>query len=83
MAAKDSLSQLGHWLFWRRVTLRKRERLIPVNLAGGVLDAGFNLIWKNYRCGHFLHAEFKMLIPVASVRSKPAGSIKKKVGKHL
>lgn len=56
------------------------ERLIPVNLAGGVLDAGFNLIWKNYRCGHFLHAEFKMLIPVASVRSKPTGSIKKKSG---
>jgi len=45
-----------------------------------VLDAGFNLIWKNYKCDHFLHAEFKMLIPAASVKKQTSWLNQEKSG---
>lgn len=59
----------GCWLFWKRLTLRERD---PEPSKSGRWSAWsrFNLIWKNNKYDHFLHTEFKMLIPVASVKKQ-------------
>lgn len=52
----------------------------PRKPAGGLLDAGCHSIWKNYKWDHFLHPEFKMLIPVASVKKQTSWLNQEKSG---
>lgn len=53
----------------------EREVLTQVSVAGGVLDS--DLTWKIKMCDHILHAKFKMLIPITSIK-KQTSLIKEK-----